>query len=59
MTETGHDLVETVPMPDEIADAVAQFVTEHHVERIFYKRKRDRADPESLGQRPVVRRKGK
>ena len=59
LTETGADLVETVPMPDEIADAVAQFVTEHHVERIFYKRKRDRADPDSLGQRPVVRRKDK
>jgi hypothetical protein len=59
LTETGHDLVEMVPMPDEIADALAQFVTEHHVERIFYKRKRDRANTESLGHRPIVQRKDK
>jgi hypothetical protein len=51
LTETGADLVETVPMPDEIADAIAQFVTEHHVERIFYKRKRKDADPEALARR--------
>jgi hypothetical protein len=51
MTETGHDLVETVPMPDEVADVVAQFVTEHHIERLFYKRKRKDTDPESLARR--------
>jgi hypothetical protein len=59
MTETGVDLVEPVPMPDEIADAVARFITLHHVERVFFKRKRDRADPEALGQRPIVRGKDK
>jgi len=59
MTEAGNDLVEAVPMPDEIADTLAQFITEHHVERIFYKRKRVRADPEALGQRPVVPGKNK
>jgi hypothetical protein len=51
LTTAGDDLVDTVPMPDEIADAVAQFVTEHHVERIFYKRKRKDADPEALARR--------
>ena len=51
-TETGSDLVEAVPMPQAIQDAVAAFVTEHHVERPFFKRKRERADPEALGQRP-------
>lgn len=51
-TETGTDLVEMVPMPPPIGDAVAAFVAEHHVERGFYKRKRDRADPEALGRRP-------
>jgi len=50
-TETGTDLVETVPMPAAVADAVAAFVAEHHVERTFHKRKRDRADPEALGRR--------
>jgi Protein of unknown function (DUF3305) len=59
MTETGADIVEPVPMPDEITDALARFITLHHVERVFFKRKRDRADPEALGQRPIVRGKYK
>jgi Protein of unknown function (DUF3305) len=50
-TETATDLVESVPMPEPIADAVAAFVAEHHVERAFEKRKRDRANPEALGRR--------
>jgi Protein of unknown function (DUF3305) len=50
-TETGTDLVEAVPMPDAVAEAVAAFVAEHHVERAFEKRRRDRADPEALSRR--------
>jgi len=50
-TETATDLVETVPMPAAVEEAVAAFVAEHHVERTFHKRKRDRADPEALGRR--------
>ncbi len=50
-TTAGDDLVETVPMPDAIRDALEAFVAEHHVERPFYKRKRDRADPEALARR--------
>jgi Protein of unknown function (DUF3305) len=50
-TETGTDLVETVAMPAAVAEAVAAFVAEHHVERTFHKRQRDRADPEALGRR--------
>jgi hypothetical protein len=50
-TETGTDLVEAVPMPDVIRDIVAAFVAEHHVERPFVKRKRDRANPEALARR--------
>ena len=50
-TETATDLVDAVPMPQPIAEAVAAFVAEHHVERTFEKRKRDRADPEALGRR--------
>jgi hypothetical protein len=50
-TETGVDLVDAVPMPDIIRDIVAAFVAEHHVERTFFKRKRDRADPEALARR--------
>jgi hypothetical protein len=50
-TETGVDLVDAVPMPQMIRDAVATFVAEHHVERPFVKRKRDRANPEALARR--------
>ena len=46
MTEAGNDLVEMVPMPPAIQDAIARFVAEHHVEREFTKRQRDRAGPE-------------
>ena len=45
-TEAGSNLVEMVPMPDAVHDLVAAFVTEHHVERQFFKRKRDRAASE-------------
>jgi uncharacterized protein DUF3305 len=55
LTEPGTDLVDTVPMPDVIRDAVAAFVAEHHVEQVFVKRKRDRADPQALARRGVVR----
>ncbi len=52
LTESGTDIVEQVPMPDEIAARLAAFVEAHHVERVFFKRKRDRADPEALALRP-------
>ena len=52
MTAAGNDIVESVPMPDAIRDQVAAFVAEHHVDEVFVKRKRDRANPESLGRRP-------
>lgn len=49
---TGSDIVETVPMPDQIAEIVMQFVTEHHVERVFFKRKRTKVESDTLGRRP-------
>jgi hypothetical protein len=51
MTEAGNDLVEPVPMPDIIRNELEAFIAEHHVERPFIKRQRDRADPEALGRR--------
>jgi len=51
MTEAGDDLVETVAMPDAVQDALVAFIAEHHVERQFVKRKRDRADREALAKR--------
>jgi len=50
-TETAANLVEQVPMPQSIQEIVAAFVAEHHVERQFFKRKRDRQDTESLARR--------
>jgi hypothetical protein len=41
--ESGCDVIGTVPMPAEIASWIAAFVDEFHVERVFHKRKRDRA----------------
>jgi hypothetical protein len=49
--DTGNDLVEALPMPPGLLAATADFVARHHVERDFYKRKRDRADPEAMARR--------
>jgi hypothetical protein len=51
MTEAGTNIVETVAMPELLQEAIAAFVAEHHVERTFVKRKRDRANPDALGRR--------
>jgi hypothetical protein len=43
------DLVERVAMPEQIQSVLEAFVAQHHVEQPFYKRKREKADPEALG----------
>ena len=48
LTEPGQGIVEAVAMPGPLRHAIAAFVAEHYVERVFEKRKRDRADPEAL-----------
>ena len=50
-TEGEANLVETVPMPEPVRAAIADFVAEHHVEHPFVKRTRDRADPEAMARR--------
>jgi len=50
-TEAGNDLVETVPMPAAIADTLEAFIAEHHVERPFFKRQRERMEPDAPGRR--------
>jgi hypothetical protein len=35
--------VEPVPMPAAIAEAINHFIAQHHVERPFFKRRRERA----------------
>jgi hypothetical protein len=44
-TDAGSYLVETVPMPSEVVEAIVQFLAEHHVERPFVKRRRQAAEP--------------
>ena len=53
-TQVGDDLVEAVPMPAAVQAIVEAFVAEHHVERPFVKRKRDRADPQALARRAPI-----
>jgi hypothetical protein len=50
-TEAGNDLVETVPMPEAIGEQVEAFIAEHHVERPFFKRQRDRAPSDAPARR--------
>jgi hypothetical protein len=53
-TQAGDDLVGAVPMPAPVRQILEAFVAEHHVEQVFHKRKRDRADPEALARRGRV-----
>ena len=50
-TGAGGDLVDAVPMPTAVRQAIEAFVAEHHVERPFAKRRRDRPDPQALARR--------
>ena len=50
-TEAGANLVEAVPMPEVLHEAIENFIAEHHVEPEFVKRERRRADPEALARR--------
>ena len=56
LTEPGQGIIEAVAMPEPLRQAIAGFVAEHHVEQVFTKRTRDRADPEALARyRPRFR----
>jgi Protein of unknown function (DUF3305) len=54
-TESGSDLVDVVPMPEALRAVIEAFIAEHHVEQPFYKRKRDRADPDAFARRGPAR----
>lgn len=58
LTEPGQGIVEAVPMPTSVRDTIASFISQHHVERTFEKRKRNRADPEALARRGPQYRSG-
>lgn len=47
--DSGEDQVEAVPMPEGVAAWVNAFVTAHHVDEPFKKRKRKRHDSEDAG----------
>lgn len=49
--DSGADLLESLPMPPRLRAVAEAFVAQHHVERVFHKRRRDRANPEALGRR--------
>jgi hypothetical protein len=51
MTLVGESIVDSVQMPRSIEETIAAFINEHHVEREFVKRQRDRANPEALSRR--------
>lgn len=50
--ENVDDIVEALPMPAAIAEAVLAFFEAHHVERQFVKRERPEHDPRKGGPRP-------
>jgi hypothetical protein len=54
----AEGVVEAVPMPDSVRDVAASFIAAHHKERVFEKRKRDRADPEALARHSPRHRTG-
>jgi hypothetical protein len=51
LAEGIGEIVEAVPMPPEVQAHLAAFVEAFHVDRAFFKRKRDRADSEALARR--------
>ena len=58
MTEAGSNIVESVPMPESVREIVEAFVAEHHVERVFYKRQRDKGGAGASSPRGPKGRKG-
>jgi hypothetical protein len=48
LTENASHIVETVPMPEPVRVAIAEFVVAHHVGHPFIKRQREDADPEVM-----------
>jgi len=45
LTDAGNNLVAPVPMPAAIVATIESFIAEHHVERPFNKRERNRGEP--------------
>ena len=54
IADNGSDVLAAFAMPATIAGQLREFFAAHHVERVFFKRERKRADPESMGRRSRV-----
>jgi hypothetical protein len=48
LTDAGSNIIEAVPMPADIMEAIGRFIDQHHVERRFVKRRRQPAEPEPV-----------
>ncbi len=59
MSYTGTVICEPVPMPDAVQAVIEQFITEHHIDRVFFKRKRDKSKPELMERRVPMKESGK
>lgn len=46
LTDAGNNLVEAVLMPLDVVETIIQFISQHHIERPFIKRQRDRQAPQ-------------
>jgi hypothetical protein len=51
LTDAGDDIVETVSMPGPIAATIDEFITAHHVEQPFIKRRRTPSEHQVSGAR--------
>lgn len=53
LTEPGQAIVEAVAMPEAVCDSLVRFCAQYPAAPPFTKRKRDRADPETLARRDL------
>lgn len=58
LTEGIGSVVDAVPMPPELQNELAAFVAAFHVERPFFKRQRDRYDPDAVRHKATAARPG-
>jgi hypothetical protein len=49
--DAGNDLLEALPLPPGLRAWLEDFTTRHHQPRGYFKRRRDRADPNALARR--------
>ena len=50
-TDAGNDLVGNVPMPAVITQTIGDFIALHHIERPFFKRRREQATSQAPARR--------